>query len=134
MGGHAGRTPKVYNSNSNRGTLIMSTKDDFGVPSELELIEWFGCEAKKGDGQYRYQISDKSNVTLIFSFDVIESSIQTMVLVGEVPVAKVVHESARRLWFQDLGNTRLLRAECFPGGHRTQLTIEIKPRIRVEWS
>jgi len=113
----------------------MNARDTFDVPSELELIEWFGCDpVKEGDAKYRYQISDESNVTLIFSFDVIEASVQTIVIVAGVPVAKVVNESARKLWFQDLGKTRHLRAECFPGGHRTELTIEIEPRIRVEWS
>ena len=113
----------------------MNTQDVFYVPSELELIEWFSCDpVKEGDAKYRYQISDASNVTLIFSFDVIEASIQTVVIVAGIPVAKVVQESARKLWFQDLGKTRHLRAECFSGGHRTELMIEIEPRIRVEWS
>ncbi len=113
----------------------MSAQEAFDVPGELELTEWFGCNpVKQGDAQYRYQVSDKSNVTLILSFDVIESSIQTVVIVADAPVAKVVHEGARRLWFQDIGKGRQLRADCFPDGHHTQLAIEIEPRIRVEWS
>ena len=114
---------------------MMNTQNAFEVPSELELIEWFGCASEKsGDARYRYQISDESGVTLIFSFDVIEASVQTVVTVANVLVAKVVHESARKLWFQDLGRTRHLRAECFAGVDRTELTIAIEPRIRVEWS
>lgn len=113
----------------------MNAKNAFDVPSELELLEWFGCEpVKDSEFRYQYQISDKSNVTLVFYFDVIEASIQTVIVVEEAPVTKVFHESARRLWFQDLGNGRMLRAECFPGGHRTELTIEVEPRIKVEWS
>ena len=112
----------------------MSAEETFDVPSELELIEWFGCVPVRHDFQYQYHISDRSNVTLLFSFDVVERSIQTIVTVADAPVVKVVHESARRLWFQEFGKTKLLRAECFPGGHHTQLTIEIEPRIQVEWS
>ena len=113
----------------------MSDHETFDVPTELELMEWFGCvPIKHGDFRFQYQISDKSNVTLIFSFDVIEASVQTVIIVAGVPVIKVVHESTRKLWFQDLGKTRLLRAECFPRGHRTELKIEIEPRIQVEWS
>ncbi|HSY16991.1 MAG TPA: hypothetical protein VK815_01595 [Candidatus Acidoferrales bacterium] len=113
----------------------MNARQPFDVPNELELIEWFGCDTVKEDEKrYCYQFSDESNVTLIFSFDVIQASIQTIVTVAGAPVAKVVHESARKLWFQDLGKTRLLRAECLPGGTHTELMIEIQPRIRVEWS
>lgn len=113
----------------------MNAKNDFDVPSELELVEWFGCVPEKfGEGQYRYQVSDRFNVTLVFSFDVIESSVQTIVIVADAATVRVAHESARKLWLQDLGNGSLLRAECFPGGHRTELTIEITPRIKVEWS
>jgi hypothetical protein len=76
----------------------MDTNEAFDVPSEFELIEWFGCEpVKDGDGRYHYKVSDKFSVTLIFSFDVIESSIQTSVIVADAPVTKVVQESARQV-------------------------------------
>jgi hypothetical protein len=112
----------------------MKEKDMFTIPSELELLEWFGCEPTKAeDGQYRYQVSDKSNVTLIFSFDVIQASIQTVVIKADVPVTKVVQESARKLWIQEFGGRKHLRAECLLGSHRVEMSIEIEPCIKVEW-
>ena len=114
---------------------MMNARTEFDCPSEHELTEWFGCVPEKDeDFRYRYRVSDRFDVRLIFSFDVIEASIQTIVTVGDAPVTKVVHEGARRLWLEDLGKTRLLRAEYFSQGYLTQMTVEIEPRIRVEWS
>ena len=82
LAGYARRDAEVYNCGSNRSTLITSTQEAFDVPSEVELIEWFGCSpVTEREGRYRYQVSDNSNVSLVFSFDVIECSIQTVVTV-----------------------------------------------------
>ncbi len=113
----------------------MSSQQEFLVPTERELLEWFGCPPKGGsDSRYAFEVVDSVNVKLRFSFDVIQSSVQTTIFINDVPVTKVVHENARKLWLQDIGGRKTLRAEFATKEEVTQLVIEIEPRIRVEWS
>lgn len=114
----------------------MNNAGKFELPDKLDLMIWFGCEPEEPyEGCYRYQIADDSNVKLLFSFDVFNPSIQTSLYANDSVVAVVVHENAKRLWIEDLGNNvSHLRAEFDIPGACVQLRIKVKPKINVSWS
>lgn len=104
------------------------------IPSIHDFEEWFGCTAENPrEGRFRFRVSD-ATVTLVFSFDIFEESIQAIISIADEPKITVVHENASKLWFQELGRSRLLLGECRDKEERTELKIEIQQRIQVEWS
>jgi hypothetical protein len=114
----------------------MKTPESLSVPTEQDLIEWFGSiPVKTAEGQYRFEVEDKTGVKLLFSFDLIQASIQTILITtGNTPLTTVVHEGSGKVWLQKLTDLTRLCAECECEGRKITLIIELEPRIRVEWS
>lgn len=114
---------------------LMHSADIGEWSSQLDLMEWFGVvpEMDEQESHY-YTIKDDANVTLVFSYNVIQASVQTRLIVAEQTVSVVCHENAQRLWLQDLSGKKLLRAVFLTEGQKTEMTLEIEPRIQVNWS
>lgn len=107
--------------------------EGFTVPSEVELLEFFGAEAVERsveDGYWCYEVVDDRGVRLRFSFDIQQGSVQTKLQVADSPLVTVSHEGAR--WMR-VENRRLTCAFTYRGGDAT-LVLSVAGNISLEWS
>jgi hypothetical protein len=61
---------------------------EFVVPDEMELVAFFGTDPVERvveDGYWCYEVSDNRGVTLRFSFDLFEQSVQTAISIDGAP-------------------------------------------------
>ena len=75
---------------------------------------------------------DDAGVTLVFSFDGLERSVQTRLVVDGETIDVVSHENAEQLRID--AYTRELVATFVQSGMRTELRVTLLPRIRCTWS
>jgi len=104
----------------------------FLVLDRSELLEFFGSdpiEASDVDGFACYEVTDGRGVTMRFSFDALERSVQTVISVAGLEVSTVSHEGAERMVIRD----GQLRCEFASGEFKTNLTIDIAV-IFAKWS
>lgn len=105
----------------------------FEVPDETDLIEFFGeepVEKSVEDGYWCYEITDQRGITLRFSFNIYERSVQTVISVAGEKIETVSHESADRL---TVGGG-VLRCEFLLSTARTTLVIDPRERLSVTWT
>lgn len=105
----------------------------FEVPNETDLIEFFQREPVEKtveDGYWCYEITDACSVTLRFSFNIYERSVQTTLSVAGEKIETVSHEFAERL---TVGGG-VLRCEFLLSTARTTLVIDARKRISVTWA
>ena len=110
-------------------------REPFDVPDAIELLEFFGSEpveASPCDGYWLYETSDSVGVTLRFSFDVLERSVQTCLEVEGAILETVSHEAARSISID--ATTNELVARCEDACSRTTLRITLGDRIRCCWA
>jgi hypothetical protein len=111
----------------------MTMEAQFRALDEVELLEFFGVEPvarTAEDGYWCYEISDARGVTLRFSFDLFERSVQTALSLGGSHIATVSHEGADRMLVRE----GKLRCEFSTAGEKTTLTIETGRSLSVSWS
>lgn len=109
----------------------MVSTDDFSVPDDLELLEFFGsAPTLRDDGLHVYEMRGSQGVVLRFSFDVFERSIQTRLSVNDEVQSVVCQENALRMWIDKAG----LHADFVPSTTRTRLLIVSVPNLQVQWS
>jgi hypothetical protein len=106
--------------------------DEFVVPSELELLEFFGADPseRSEDGYYCYEVADARGVTLRFSFDVLERSVQTVLSVDGASLCSVSHENATRVRVRE----GALWCDFSSADSKAKLAVELYPRISIRWS
>jgi hypothetical protein len=105
----------------------------FDVPDEVELLEFFGddpVERSVEDGYWCYVMTDERGLTLRFSFNIYERSVQTIVSLGGARVARVSHEAADRMVVRD----GKLVCEFSSDGSKTTLSVEGGRGLCVVWS
>jgi len=106
---------------------------EFRALDEVELLEFFGVEPVAHaveDGYWCYEVLDERGVTLRFSFNLYERSVQTVLSLGGSPIATVSHEGAVRMVVRE----GKLQCEFSTNGERTTLTVEIGASLCVRWS
>jgi hypothetical protein len=80
-----------------------------------------------GDG---YEVCDNRGVTLRFSFDLFEQSVQTAVSMDGAPLATVAHEGAQVMAITD----QTLTCRFASSDTRATLVLRITDSINLEWS
>jgi hypothetical protein len=106
--------------------------EEFAV-DENDLLLFFGVEPVERDrdeGFFAYEVADERGVTLRFSVNVFEGSVQTVLSMAGSCVERVSREGARRL---AIGKGQL-RCELATAGEKGLLTIDVGKRISVSWS
>ncbi len=105
----------------------------FEVLDELELLEFFGAdpvERSVENGYWCYVVTDERDVTLRFSFNIRERSVQTVVSLAGANIASVSHEAADRMVVRD----GKLRCEFSSEASKTALSVETGRSLSVVWS
>ena len=105
----------------------------FQVPDEVELLEFFGSdpiERSAEDGYFCYAATDVRGLTLHFSFNLHERSVQTTLSLQGASVSSVSHEAADRIALRE----RELRCDFSALDSRTTLVVALYPLILVVWS
>jgi hypothetical protein len=108
-------------------------EQDFRVPDECELIEFFGSEPIERaveDGYWCYEGAGTGGTTLRFSMNLFERSVQTEIRAGASILATVSHELAVRL----VVDGKQLRCEFVGSASRTTLTVDSAQGFKVGWS
>jgi len=111
----------------------MNTTGDFHPLDEIELLEFFGVEPAARaveDGYWCYEITDKRGITLRFSFNIYERSVQTALSLGDSLISTVSHEMADRMVIRE-GE---LRCEFSANGEKTTLAVGTGESLSVTWS
>jgi hypothetical protein len=111
----------------------MTMASEFRALDEVELLEFFGVEPVARtveDGYWCYEVADERGVTLRFSFNLHERSIQTALSLGGSPIATVSHEGADQMAVRE----GKLRCEFSTKGEKTTLTVETGGSLSVTWS
>ena len=99
-------------------------------PNEIDLLSVLGVDPERSDDIYSYIVTDAADITLRFSFNPTDDTIQTWLGRGSTPIAIISHEKLTRMWIDE----GVLRAECQYGTGCVQLALSVYPIIRVEWS
>jgi hypothetical protein len=99
-------------------------------PSELELLEFFGVEPERSDDVTLFRVRDPLGVSLEFSYNEADDSVQTALHVAGQCICVVCHERMTRFWI-DQG---ALRVEFAFSDSITALSLLTRPTIRVDWS
>lgn len=106
---------------------------DFTLTSgELELLEFFESEPVEvipEDGYWCYEFTDNYSVGIRVSCNILEKSVQTVLLINGEVVETVVHEGAEELTIRENG----LHGR-FDLGSDSRLVIQLKPRVTIRWS
>ena len=105
----------------------------FQILDEVDLLTFFGAEPVAravDDGYWCYEVTDRRGVTLRFSFNLHERSVQTALSLAGSRIATVSREAAVRMAIQD----GKLRCEFSTTGDKTTLTVESAETISVTWS
>ena len=109
----------------------MSTSSYTHLPDELELLAFFESEPTEfslEDGLWCYSYSNTiHNLTLLFSVNIYEKSVQTVLQINKQEIQVVSSENANRILIED----EIMRVE-FTGN--TILEIRLRPYIHVRWS
>jgi len=111
----------------------MTTTAQFRALDELELLEFFGAEPVARtveDGYWCYEVTDERGVTLRFSFNLYERSVQTIISVNASHVATVSHEGAERMVIA----SGKLHCEFSTAGEKSTLDVETGRTWSVRWS
>ena len=107
--------------------------DPFPVPEISELTEFFGnqpVDESVEDGYWCFEKLDHRGVTLRFSFNLFERSVQTTLSLSGQPLITVSHEQARQLRLRD----GQLHGEFWGRDSRMRLTIDLKDGVSVRWA
>jgi hypothetical protein len=105
----------------------------FSTPDKTELLEFFGAEpveSDPADGFWVYELTDAGGVTLRFSFDVLERSVQTEIRLGDRVIAKVSYEGAVSMRCDG----RVLRCEFRSSGTKATLAVDAADALKIEWA
>lgn len=103
------------------------------VPEEDALVGFFGTEAEHDEAEHdertfvRFRVRDASGVGLVFSYDLIERSVQTIVEFDGRIVQRVSHECLTAISV----DAEALRAVCDSTGVRTVVEIELRKGVCV---
>lgn len=111
----------------------MPSSTQFLVPDEAELVAFFGVEAKEKrpqDGYWSFEIRTVHGLTFVFSFDVAERSVQTMLSQPGQLEWTVSHELAEQIAISGAE----LRATFSSPGSKTVLSLRLSPSLRTTWS
>jgi len=107
------------------------------VPDETELLDFFESEPVDvcpDDGFWCYEVKDTQGLLLRFSFNTIEGSAQTVVIVNGVTVSSVCHEGATSMRLSSTGDKRLLLVEFKEPTHQTTLKLSWQGGVSCIWS
>ena len=105
--------------------------------TEHELLSFFESdpiESIPADGFWCYELKDKTGISLRFSFNMHEGSMQTVIVLGAEEVSTVSHEGLFSLKIEKNAGSESLKAEFDGNDYQTALELHIKPQIHVHWS
>jgi hypothetical protein len=106
-------------------------------PDEVSLLEFFESEPKDSspsDGYWCYEATDSLGTKLKLSFNIHEGSVQTEIFIEEQSIANIVQEGATCLYLSDYYSEKILQGEFTFSNAHTTLVVQIRPKIRVQWS
>ena len=107
--------------------------NQFTYPDELALLEYFASEPTDrvpNDGYWLYEVTDKRGITLRFSFNTHEHSVQTVLLLSGEIIETVCHEGAEALTIDGKNLNCIFKFE----DSKALLVIKLEPYITISWS
>jgi hypothetical protein len=107
------------------------------VPTESEFTEELGARlvsSDPADGYWCYELQDFRGITLLLSVNILERSLQTVLLLHGLEVQRTIHESSTRVWLDRQDDQTFVRAECETSSTVTTLAIQLRGAITVKWA
>jgi hypothetical protein len=111
--------------------------EEFEIPNELALIEFFGVEPLEfapKDGYWCYEITDQYQIRARVSFSIFERSLQIILFCNDREVMTVSQEGAVKLSTFKANSGLTLHCEFTYADAHSAVSIQVKPEIKVNWS
>ncbi|KMW72049.1 hypothetical protein TI10_18350 [Photorhabdus luminescens subsp. luminescens] len=105
-------------------------------PDELDLLSFFESEptlVNKSDRHFAYEFTDDTGIHLVFSFNVLEGWIQTILELNGNRIAGYLSEGVNSFKIKDEINGEYIHSEIIFADTRTEVEIRLKPFISVKW-
>jgi hypothetical protein len=99
-------------------------------PSEFDLLNLFGAEPARHDGVVTYTVADSDGLTISFSFNQDDNSVETRLALGSNVILTASCEKLVKMWVDGV----VLRATFDYGDSQMQLYLTIFPLISITWA
>jgi hypothetical protein len=106
------------------------------TPDELSLLEFFESEPItriSEDGYFCYQASDHLGITLFFSFNIFETSVQVRLVFNGEDIALFSSERAKKITLENDKSGHYLTCEFDLKDSLSKLELRLKPFISVRY-
>jgi hypothetical protein len=114
-----------------------SYTEEFKVPDELELLDFFGVEPLESapeDGYWCYEVTDQFKVRARVSFSIFERSLQIVLSCNDREIMTVSQEGAVKLTTFETSSGLTLHCEFVYADAHSAVSIQVRPEIKVNWS
>ncbi|WP_445495106.1 hypothetical protein [Photorhabdus sp. SF281] len=105
-------------------------------PDELDLLSFFESEptlVDHSDRRFAYEFTDGNGIHLVFSFNVLEGWIQTILEFNGNKIAGYLSEGVNSFKIKDEIDGEYIHAEIVFTDTRADVEIRLKPFISVKW-
>ncbi len=102
------------------------------IPEDFELLEFFESEPVECESSYMYRFTDQNGVTLLFSFNDIESSIQASLSLQDNIIARYSQECAKEMTIENDTSGRYIRCLFEFDDVSSDIKIYVSPFISVQ--
>jgi hypothetical protein len=106
------------------------------VPSEGDFAVLPGLakvDSTPDDGYWCYEFIDRKGALLRFSFDVLQRSVQTVLVLDGVDVCTVSHEGGVSIRIKQSDGSRVITGQFETPTSRATLRISLEPQIVLHW-
>lgn len=105
-------------------------------PDDIELLGFFQSEpieSSPEDGYFRYRSTDSNGVTLDFSCNEVEGSVQANLMINSLLIANYSQEGAEKLSIKEDKSGRYISCLFEFEGAEAEARIQVAPYISVSW-
>lgn len=107
------------------------------IPEDFELLGFFEnepIESALEDNLYVYEFIDNRGITLIFSFDYIEESVQLRLVTEGCNIATFSQEGVKKISIINDKLVSYLKLSFGLSESHTEASVQIRPHIAIKWS
>lgn len=104
-------------------------------PDEVELISFFEDEGGKIGGTcFLYSFTDKNNVTIYFSFDVVANDVQIKLRLNNNDILTIVQEGIKEFSIENDLSGQYICYYYETNNNIVKCIIKLSPFIYIDWA
>lgn len=105
-------------------------------PEDIELLEFFESEpfeSSAEEGYFLYRYTDSNGITLDFSYNEVESSVQVNLLFNDNVISNYSQEGAVELSLRKDASGQYVSCSFDFEGATAEARVQLKPNLSVKW-